>query len=78
MIPSPCIDVCKYKLRGHCIGCGMTQAQKREFDVLRDDVARRAFIDRLQAQHVALGDRFRGWPGAYRRKCEAEGEPSPV
>ncbi|MEM7240341.1 MAG: DUF1289 domain-containing protein, partial [Pseudomonadota bacterium] len=25
-IPSPCIDVCKYKLKGHCIACSMTKA----------------------------------------------------
>ena len=28
-IPSPCIDVCKYKYKNHCIGCSMTKIQKR-------------------------------------------------
>jgi uncharacterized protein len=77
-IPSPCIDVCKHKLRGHCIGCSMTEAQKREFETLRDNATRLAFIQRLLTQQVALGDRFRGWPGAYRRKCEMAGVESPV
>lgn len=29
--PSPCIDVCKFKLAGHGIGCSMTGARKKAF-----------------------------------------------
>ncbi|MEM6670690.1 MAG: DUF1289 domain-containing protein, partial [Pseudomonadota bacterium] len=25
-LPSPCIDVCKFRRAGHCIGCSMTKA----------------------------------------------------
>ena len=71
--PSPCVDVCKYKLRGHCIACAMTKLQKRAFDALDGDASRRAFIAGLIAQQKALGDRFRGWETAYRRKCARKG-----
>ena len=30
-ILSPCIDICKFKREGHCIGCSMTKAQKSTF-----------------------------------------------
>jgi predicted Fe-S protein YdhL (DUF1289 family) len=34
-VPSPCIDVCKYKLKkGHCIGCGMAEREKKRFKKL--------------------------------------------
>ena len=33
-IPSPCIDVCKYKYKNHCIGCSMTKIQKKTFKKL--------------------------------------------
>jgi len=69
-VPSPCIDVCKYKLKGgHCIGCGMTKPQKKTFKRLDGRKAKRRFVADLVAQHRALGDRFKGWVTAYRRKC---------
>ncbi|MEM7463357.1 MAG: DUF1289 domain-containing protein, partial [Pseudomonadota bacterium] len=36
-IPSPCVDVCKYKRQGHCIACSMTKAQKSQFKKLKND-----------------------------------------
>jgi predicted Fe-S protein YdhL (DUF1289 family) len=75
--PSPCIDVCKYKLKGHCIGCGMTKAQKRLVERL-DGAGRRQFIAELLAQQKALGDRFRGWEIAYRAKCARKDRPCPL
>ena len=33
--PSPCIDVCKFRREGHCIGCSMTKAQKSMFKKLK-------------------------------------------
>lgn len=76
--PSPCIDVCKYKLRGHCIGCAMTKMQRDAAERLRDEADRRAFVRALLAQQQALGDRFRGWATAYRRKCARAGVACPL
>lgn len=73
--PSPCIDVCKYKLRGHCIGCGMTKQQKAAAERLHDPAAMRAFVSDLLAQQAALGRPFWGWEGGYRQKCARQGAP---
>lgn len=75
--PTPCIDVCKFKLRGHCIGCGMTRPQKSMVKQL-DDEGRRAFLAEVVAQQQALGGKYRGWAPAYRRKCEDKGAPCPL
>ncbi|MGF1501800.1 MAG: DUF1289 domain-containing protein [Paracoccaceae bacterium] len=77
-VPSPCIDVCKYKLKGHCIGCGMTKPQKKAFKALSGRSEKRAFLQTLVAQHRALGDRFKGWATAYRRKCAKKDVPCPL
>ncbi|NDR58254.1 DUF1289 domain-containing protein [Aliiruegeria sabulilitoris] len=66
--PSPCIDICKYTRRGHCVGCSMTQAQKRLFGGLKSDAQRREFIDVIRAQQELMG-RYEHWPDAYRLKC---------
>ena len=68
-IPSPCIDVCKYKFKGHCIACSMTKAQKSAFKHMDGQKEKRAFLDMLVAQQKALGNKFKGWAIAYRRKC---------
>ncbi len=77
-IPSPCIDVCKYKLRGHCIGCGMTKADKKTFKGLDGKKEKRAFVRALVATQARLGKGFAGWAGAYRRKCEKKGVACPL
>ncbi|TVQ58437.1 MAG: DUF1289 domain-containing protein [Rhodobacteraceae bacterium] len=74
---TPCIDVCKYKLKGHCIGCGMTEAQKRRSERLdRKEMA--AFVAALERQQAALERPFWAWETAYRRKCERAGAPCPL
>jgi len=77
-VPSPCIDVCKFKLNGHCIGCSMTKKQKKAFKKLDGKKDKRAFIADLLEQQVALGDRFKGWRIAYARKCDKKGAECPV
>lgn len=78
-VPSPCIDVCKYKLPGgHCIGCSMTKRQKKAFKDLHGSAAKRAFLDELVAQQQALGGGFRFWVQAYRHKCRRKGVPCPL
>ena len=53
--PSPCIDVCKFKREGHCIGCSMTKAQKSMFKSLKKESHRVGFIQMLTAQQERLG-----------------------
>lgn len=66
--PSPCIDVCKFKREGHCIGCSMTKAQKSLFKQLRKNAHREAFVQMLIGQQSKLG-KYRHWAPRYLRKC---------
>ena len=76
--PSPCIDVCKYRMRGHCIACSMTKAQKKAFKQLEKKKHKRGFLEMLLAQQVVLGDRFKGWRGSYGKKCAKRGLDWPL
>jgi predicted Fe-S protein YdhL (DUF1289 family) len=66
--PSPCIDVCKFKRQGHCIGCSMTKAQKSMFKKLKKDKHREAFVQMLVGQQSRLG-KYQHWAARYMRKC---------
>lgn len=68
-LPSPCIDVCKFRREGHCIGCSMTKEQKKQFKKLDGKKKRRAFIEALTEQQAKMG-KYRHWDVAYRKKCE--------
>lgn len=68
-LPHPCIDVCKFRLDGRCIGCAMTKAEKKSFKKLGGGKARAAFLAALLGEQRRIGDRFRGWAKVYRRKC---------
>lgn len=74
--PSPCIDVCKYKREGHCIGCSMTKAQKSLYKQLKKNAHRSAFVDMLMAQQEQLG-KFGSWRIAYAKKCAKRGAKVP-
>ncbi|MEM8870931.1 MAG: DUF1289 domain-containing protein, partial [Pseudomonadota bacterium] len=63
-----CIDVCKYKRKGHCIACSMTKAQKSMFKTLKKDRHRQAFVEMLIGQQSYLGG-YRHWAPQYMRKC---------
>ena len=65
--PSPCIDVCKFKRAGHCIGCSMTKAQKSLFKGLKKNAHRIAFVQMLRGQQAALG-RYTHREQPYRKK----------
>lgn len=77
-IPSPCVDVCKYKRQGHCIACSMTKAQKAMAERIRDEAEMAGFLAELRAQQKALGDRFWAWESGYRAKCARRGAPCPL
>jgi len=74
--PSPCIDVCKFKREGHCIGCSMTKMQKSLFKKLKKEKHRKAFVEMLASQQSQLG-KYAHWAPKYRRKCLKKGiEPT--
>lgn len=67
-VPSPCISVCMFKRKGHCIGCSMTKAQKSTFKALKKDKHREAFVGLVVAQQAAMG-RYKHWEQAYEKRC---------
>ncbi|MEO0624370.1 MAG: DUF1289 domain-containing protein [Pseudomonadota bacterium] len=78
-IPSPCIDVCKHKLKGgHCIGCSMTKTQKSKWKRLDGKKGKRRFLAELLGQQAELGGKFKGWTIAYRRKCAKKDIACPI
>lgn len=76
-VPSPCIDVCKYKNAGRCTGCAMTKAEKKRFKTMRTNRERRAFVAWLAGLQVGLGG-YCQWPAAYRRKCATKAVDCPL
>ncbi|MEO9824786.1 MAG: DUF1289 domain-containing protein [Paracoccaceae bacterium] len=66
--PSPCIDVCKFKRDGHCLGCSMTKAQKSLFKSLKKNKHRKGFVEMLVGQQSRLGG-YSHWAPKYLRKC---------
>lgn len=75
-LPSPCIDVCKFKRQGHCIGCSMTKAQKKMFKSLKKNEHREAFVEMLIAQQDVMG-KYSHWAPAYARRCLKKGSKPP-
>ena len=67
-LPSPCIDVCKFKREGHCIGCSMTKAQKKLYKSIKKPEQQAAFLEMLLHQQADLG-KYRHWQRAYEKKC---------
>ena len=76
-LPSPCIDVCKFRREGHCIGCSMTKAQRKMFKTLKKPEHREVFVTMLIHQQNDLG-RYRHWTLAYLKKCAKKGVAPPV
>lgn len=75
-LPSPCIDVCKFRRQGHCIGCSMTKPQKKLFNSLSKTDHIDAFVVMLVHQQNDLG-RYRHWAPAYLKKCAKKGVKPP-
>ena len=76
-VPSPCIDVCKFRRGGHCIGCSMTKAQKSLFKTLKKPAHQEAFVEMLQVQQASMG-KYRHWAPEYARKCLKKGVKPPL
>jgi hypothetical protein len=75
-LPSPCIDVCKFRREGHCIGCSMTKTQKKMFKALKKPDHQRAFVDLLLHQQSDMG-KYGHWTPAYLKKCAKKGIKPP-
>ncbi len=75
-LPSPCVDVCKYKREGHCIACSMTKAQKSLFKQLKKNKHRAGFVQMLVAQQENLGN-YPAWSGLYVKRCRKKGVTPP-
>ena len=71
-IPSPCIDVCKYKYKNHCIGCSMTKLQKNTFKKISSSSKKKVFLKLIIDQQNFLG-RFKNWGKVYEKKCTKKG-----
>ena len=71
-LPSPCIDVCKFRREGHCIGCSMTKAQKKLFKSLKRPDQQEAFLELLLHQQSDMG-KYGHWMPAYLKKCWKKG-----
>lgn len=76
-IPSPCVGICKYKLAGHCIGCGMSKKQKKAFKKLNGRKSRQRFVQYLIVQQEVIGLKA-DWQRAYRRRCHKKGAACPL
>ncbi|MCI4666008.1 MAG: DUF1289 domain-containing protein [Neomegalonema sp.] len=73
-LPSPCIDICKFKREGRCIGCSMNKADKKAFKKLSKPKHQRQFIDALLERQAEMG-KYTHWANAYRRKCAKKSAP---
>ena len=76
--PSPCVDVCKYKRAGRCVGCMMTKVEKDSFPRSGSGAAKRAFFETLIARLESEHKNPAFWVIAYRRKCEKDGVACPL
>ncbi|KAA0971623.1 DUF1289 domain-containing protein [Aureimonas fodinaquatilis] len=75
--PSPCVDVCKYKRQGRCVGCTMTKAEKDSFPASGNAAMKKAFFETVIAR-VSQERNPAFWAIAYRRKCERAGVACPL
>ncbi|WP_185983689.1 DUF1289 domain-containing protein [Aureimonas mangrovi] len=75
--PSPCIGVCKFRDRGHCIGCRMTKPEKKAFKRMKRKAEKKAFFLQLTERLEEAG-RLAYWTRMYRRRCERRERPCPL
>ncbi|WP_170330674.1 DUF1289 domain-containing protein [Ruegeria arenilitoris] len=68
-VPTPCIDVCKFRREGHCIGCSMTKSQKKLFKSIKRLDQQEAFLQMLVCQQEQMG-RYTHWGPAYLKKLK--------
>ena len=64
---SPCINVCKYGVDGHCMGCSMTKIQKKISKSLKSKDKQLAFLELIKMQQNLLGG-FETWERAHKQR----------
>lgn len=75
-LPSPCVDVCKHKIKGgYCIACGMTKSQRSKVKKMGGK-ERERFVKALLDQQAAVGS-APTWQMMYARKCKKAGVKPP-
>ncbi|BDA86100.1 hypothetical protein Sa4125_36420 [Aureimonas sp. SA4125] len=75
--PSPCIDVCKFRDAGRCVGCAMTKPEKKAFKRIGRKSKKQAFFLMLEERLVTMG-KLGYWTRMYRRKCERKDASCPL
>ena len=75
-ILSPCVDICKFRDDGYCIGCGQTKKQKKKFKRLEGRKKKLKFLQKLVVQQEERGGRPK-WIRLYRRRYEKKGRKWP-
>ncbi len=77
---TPCIDVCKFRRKGpagtHCIGCSMTEAQKKIGKQQKKPRDAAAFMALVLAQQSHMGG-YSHWREAFLKRCQKKGRPVP-
>ncbi|MEL7048404.1 MAG: DUF1289 domain-containing protein [Pseudomonadota bacterium] len=76
-VPSPCIDVCKFRRGGHCIGCSMDKKQKKKFKKIDKRKKQLDFIVDLMDQQKSMGG-YAFWEKAYRKRCRKKDVDCPL
>ena len=76
-IISPCVGICKYKLQGHCAGCGMLKRQKKSFKKMESSEERKAFLLALIScqKDLKVHD---DWARSYQKKYKKRGKQYPL
>ena len=74
---SPCIDVCKYRDDGHCLGCSMTKTQKKISKSLKSKDKQLAFKQLVKMQQAVLGG-YEAWEKAHEQKHRSKGRSTIV
>ena len=64
---SPCINVCKYRDDGHCLGCSMTKTQKKISKALKSKDKQLAFEQLIKLQQAVLGG-YESWETAHKQR----------
>ena len=64
---SPCIDVCKYRDDGHCVGCSMTKVQKKISKNLKSKDKQIEFVKLVRMQQIVLGG-YEDWEKAHKKR----------
>ena len=76
-VPSPCIDVCKFRRGDHCIGCSMDKKQKKQFKKLGKRKKQLGVIVELIEQQKEMGG-YAFWEKAYRKRCRKKDAACPL